>query len=347
MRGSTSIDTEPSTPFDASYAGFSTSHASRMSSRASEKKILLGSSVSASSRFRSSSYASPVESAFWKIVGFDVTPVTASSSIIRFSSPVLTRSRESVSNHTACPCSVNSCSRDFATLHHPFHLCDLQQPRHIALAAVECCVQKRRDQLARKRRADDLGAETEDVHVVVLHALMGAVAVVADRCADARELAGGDRGADTGPADEHGTLRVAALDRLADLAGLVGVVDPHRVGVGAQVDHVVVRERLHYRVAQMNAAVVERHRHLHRTSTRAIFPSSKVNRRGSVRPSACTIAIAWPSWRTSIPCTATDGSSPSSVKPGETSARNCLIASASFMPHAPGGLRRGPRRCPR
>ena len=74
-----------------------------MSCSASEKKISVGSSVSASSFFRSSSYASPDESAFWKIVGFDVTPVTASSSIIFFSSPEWTRSRESVSNHTDCP----------------------------------------------------------------------------------------------------------------------------------------------------------------------------------------------------------------------------------------------------
>ncbi len=38
--------------------------------------------------------------AFWKIVGLDVTPVTASSSIIRFSSPVLSHSRESESIQT-------------------------------------------------------------------------------------------------------------------------------------------------------------------------------------------------------------------------------------------------------
>src|SRR3954468_16606557 len=143
-----------------------------MSCNASEKKISVGSSVSARSFFRSSSYASPDESAFWKIVGFDVTPVTASSSIIFFSSPVWTRSRDSVSNHTACPRSLSSCSRDFAMLHHPFHLCDLQQPRHVALAAVERRVQKRRHELARERRADHLRPETEDVHVVVLHALV-------------------------------------------------------------------------------------------------------------------------------------------------------------------------------
>jgi hypothetical protein len=36
----------------------------------------------------------PCEIAFWKIVGFEVTPTTASSFIIRFSSPLSSRSRE-------------------------------------------------------------------------------------------------------------------------------------------------------------------------------------------------------------------------------------------------------------
>src|SRR4051812_33725307 len=119
-----------------------------MSCSASEKKIFSGSSVSPSSFFMSSSYASPDESAFWKIVGFDVTPTTASSSIIRFSSPVWTRSRDSVSNHTAWPRAESSCSRDFAILHHPFHLCDLLQTSDIALAAVEGRVQECRHELA-------------------------------------------------------------------------------------------------------------------------------------------------------------------------------------------------------
>src|SRR5436853_5894600 len=130
-----------------------------MSCSASEKKVLSGSSVSATSLRRSSSYAFPVESAFWKIVGLEVMPVTASSSIIRFSSPVWTRSRESVSNHTDTPRSDSSWSRDLATLHHPFHVGDLLQARDVALAAVEGRTEKCLYELARERRADDLGAE--------------------------------------------------------------------------------------------------------------------------------------------------------------------------------------------
>ena len=79
-----------------------------------------------------------------------------------------------------------------------------------------------------------------------------------------------------------------------------------------------------HRVTQMDAAVVECHRDLHRTSTLAILPSSNVNLIGSVRPSACTIATACPSFRTSIPSSCTAGSSPSMQNPGETSAKKRL-----------------------
>src|SRR5438105_5004340 len=279
-------------PCDASNAGFSTSHASRMSWSASEKKICSGSSVSASSFFMSASYASPDESAFWKIVGLDVTPVTASSSIIRFSSPVWTSSRESVSNQTDCPRAASSCRRDFAILHRPFQLGDLHETGDVALAAVEGRVQKCRHEVPGERRADDLGAETEHVHVVVFDALVGGVRVVADRGADPGQLAGRDRGADARTAHEHRALGVAALDRLADLARLVGIVDPNCVGVRPEVDHLVAGEHVEDSLTQVDAAVVEGHRDVHSTSTRAMRPSSNVKRSGNVRPSACTIATA-------------------------------------------------------
>ena len=48
--------------------------------------------------------SAPVDSAFSKIVGFDVTPTTASSSISRSSSPVSSISRERESTQTLTPC---------------------------------------------------------------------------------------------------------------------------------------------------------------------------------------------------------------------------------------------------
>src|SRR5579885_635130 len=250
-----------------------------MSCSASEKKISVASSVSARHSFSCSSEASPCEIAFWKIVGFDVTPVTASSSIIRFSSPLRTSSRESVSNQTDWPRSVSPCSRDLAILHLLFHGGDLQQPLDVALAAVEGRLEKRLHQLARERRPHDLGAEAEHVHVVVLDALVRAVGVVADRRADAGELAGGDGRAHSRAADEDAARGLAALDRLADLARLVGIVDAHRVGVRAEVEDVVAGKRLEHRLAQMDAAVVERDRDLHATrSSSAVARATTLSR---------------------------------------------------------------------
>src|SRR5579885_2403670 len=218
-----------------------------MSSSARRKKISFGSSVSSTATRSCASYASPSASAFWKIVGFDVTPVTASSAIICASLPLATRSRESVSNHTATPRSLSLCSRDLATLHRPFHLGDFLEPCCVTrLDGIELRGDERGHELACDGRADHLRAEAEHVHVVVLDALVRAVDVVADRRPDAGHLAGGDG--------------LAALDPLADLARLVRVVDAHRRVVRAEVDHVVVGERSEHRLAELDAAVVERDR---------------------------------------------------------------------------------------
>jgi hypothetical protein len=133
-------------------------------------------------------------------------------------------------------------------LHLLFHLFDLAKPGDVALASVEGRLQVCLDELTRERRPDDLRSEAEHVHVVVLDALVRAVDVVADRRADACQLAGGDRRADARAADEDASLGSPVLDHLTELTRLVRVVDPHRVGIGAEVDHVVHDERLENRV---------------------------------------------------------------------------------------------------
>src|SRR5207249_1808732 len=94
---------------------------------------------------------------------------------------------------------------------------------------------------------------------VVLDALMRGVGVVADRRADPGQLAGGDRGADAGAADEDAAVRVTGEDRLADLASLVRVVHPDRVGLHAAIQHLVTQasKRLEHRLPQVDAAMVE------------------------------------------------------------------------------------------
>src|SRR5262249_51512259 len=146
---------------------------------------------------------------------------------------------------------------------------DLAQPGRVRLAPVEARVQEGAHQVDGERRPDDLGAEAEHVHVVVLDALVGRIDVVAHGAADPVELRDGDRGTDARAADEHADLGIPVLDRLADLARLVGVVDPHLVGFDPEVQG-VVPERVQlgeHGVPQAHAAVVERDCNPHRTVT--------------------------------------------------------------------------------
>src|SRR2546423_5980997 len=173
------------------------------------------------------------------MVGFEVTPTTASSLIIRASFPVSSMSRETKSLQTLWPNADSLCKFELGTGHRPFHVFDLLESFHVPIATVEVCPEEGGDQVLGERRPHDLGAEAEDVHVVVLDALVGGVDVVADGGADPRQLAGCDRSAHTRSADQHATLGVSAEDRLTDLARLVGIVDPNGVGIGSQVDHLM------------------------------------------------------------------------------------------------------------
>ena len=68
------------------------------------------------------------------------------------------------------------------------------------------------------------------------------------------------------PQTRIAALRLAAEDRLAQLLGLVRVVDPVGVGVRAQVDDLVPQavELLEQTFAQLHAAVVESDSDTHR-----------------------------------------------------------------------------------
>ena len=135
----------------------------------------------------------------------------------------------------------------------------------MTLFSVERGGEERAHEVLGEARPDHLGAEAEDVHVVVLDALVRGVDVMADGCPDAGDLARGDRSADAGAADEDAALGLSVLDRGAELGRLHGVVDPHRVGVGAEVDDLVplLAQRLEDRLAEVDSPVVERHSDFH------------------------------------------------------------------------------------
>ncbi len=87
--------------------------------------------------------------------------------------------------------------------------------------------------------AGDSAAEGENVHVVVLHALAGAVGVGTYSGAHAMDLVCGDTGPDSASANDHASVGVSACDVLGDLKGEVWVVVKGVVFVCAQAHDVV------------------------------------------------------------------------------------------------------------
>src|SRR5919106_374985 len=81
------------------------------------------------------------------MVGFEVTPTTASSRIIRSSSPRRSMSRDRKSIQTLCPWAESVCRRD-SVMSCSFHLFDLLQPPYVTLSSVESCPQEGEHELA-------------------------------------------------------------------------------------------------------------------------------------------------------------------------------------------------------
>src|SRR5688572_23790063 len=99
--------------------------------------------------------------------------------------------------------------------HLPFHPSHLFQPSYITFAAVEFCPEERSNELRGELRANHVGPEAEDVHVVMLDSLARRVGIVTDGGADSRELGGRDRGAHARTAHEDGSLCLAGANRVA------------------------------------------------------------------------------------------------------------------------------------
>ena len=116
----------------------------------------------------------------------------------------------------------------------------------------------------------------------MLDTLVCRVGVVAHRSADAPDLRGRDRRPNARSADEHRPIGGAVVQRLADLARFVRIVQPHGVGVGAEVDDVVAvhSENLEDDLPKVDAAMVERHGDSHQptrvrsASERSTTPSA-------------------------------------------------------------------------
>jgi len=82
-------------------------------------------------------------------------------------------------------------------------LAHLVEPPGENCTSTETRFQVRAHQIDRQPRPDDLRPNAHDVDVVVLDRLVCGVPIVTDRCADPRDLVGGDRCPHPSAADQH------------------------------------------------------------------------------------------------------------------------------------------------
>ena len=139
----------------------------------------------------------------------------------------------------------------------------------MACLAAEARAQEGVNELARELDADDAAAEHEHVHVVVLHALVRRVGVVAQAGPDAGHLVGRHRRADAAAAHDDAPFGAVSAQGGADGLGEVRVVD-RLPAVGADVENLAVlrvQEALD-RLLQLEAGVIGSNRHPHGRSAR-------------------------------------------------------------------------------
>src|SRR6266536_5577095 len=145
----------------------------------------------------------------------------------RASSPDPMSPRLRLSYQMLCP--YRSSSRSgFATRHPPIEArlerAYLRDAPRVPLLAVEPRRQERIGDLERERFPHDPRTEREDVHRVVLDALVRGVMVVAQPGENAGDLVGGGRHADAAPADEDRALGASVEDRARGRLRVVRVV---------------------------------------------------------------------------------------------------------------------------
>src|SRR6185437_16214523 len=139
---------------------------------------------------------------------------------------------------------------------------DLVQPAPMPRLAAELRMEEGQGALERGLHADDTLAQGEDVHVVVLDALVRRVGVVAHGRAHATDLGGGHARPHAGAADEDAALHVAVTDRLADPLREVRIVVVRIAAITAEIDELVIRAQRRHApeqlVLQRRARVIRR-----------------------------------------------------------------------------------------
>src|SRR5215472_17819890 len=112
----------------------------------------------------------------------------------------------------------------------------LSQSTLVALLCRKARFQESRAQVLGQLNSDDARAQDQHVDVVMLHALMRGVAVMADPGADSRNLVGGYRSAYTASAEDDAAIAFAGEKALGYFLREVGIID-RRSAAGARIFH--------------------------------------------------------------------------------------------------------------
>lgn len=107
---------------------------------------------------------------------------------------------------------------------------------------AESCFKKSLDQLPCVRLSNDARSETEDVHVVILDALMRGKMIVTDRSASARNLVRRDAGADAAAANGNAAFDLPCSDASRQWHHEIGVVIARVKKRRTEISHFVARE---------------------------------------------------------------------------------------------------------
>jgi hypothetical protein len=140
------------------------------------------------------------------------------------------------------------------------------KPSHVAGLAGEVCLEKSLHQFSRNLDADHPRAEHKYIHIIVFHALVCRIFVMAQPGADAGNLVCCNAGSDPASADEHTPIRRSVQHLPGDDLGVVRVVD--RVfGVSSGVVNLMakVADMLCQKRLQVDTGVIAGNNDFHKT----------------------------------------------------------------------------------
>jgi hypothetical protein len=120
-----------------------------------------------------------------------------------------------------------------------FQRSNFAQPAKVTLGLTESGIEKGIDQILRHRWSDRSAAHTDDVHVIVLNPLPGRKVIVNQSGANAGDLIGTDRSADTAATNRNAPLYFSGSNGPREGSDVVGIVIAGIEVVCSEISHLV------------------------------------------------------------------------------------------------------------